>query len=392
MRIALVHSAYSRTLPSGENFVVSAQAELLNTLGHEVLLIQAETDELSLKLLYKLRSMIRVAFGIGHSPFSNLSKFNPDVVLIHNLYPNFGSSWIRKLKKKQKNVIILSIVHNFRYICASGNLLRNGKHCNKCITDGPVNSLIYRCYRNSFFYTIPWFIAKVLQVSKRNILDTVDAMVFLSAATVAEFVKAYPQKIRYDVLPNFVPNNKVDYIGGDLASKNGKWVVVGRLSVEKGIAKLIENWPDELQLDIFGNGPELPRIQKLIKAKPNITLEGKVSASDLEKLLPQYLGAIHCSLWIEIAPLTVLEFKRAGLPIIYTGNNFTPFSTDVPIIGIKLEKYESRYLIKACENILQNYREASDQSRKAYLQHYSGEAWISKFESLIRDLQSHKEL
>jgi len=392
MRIALVHSAYSRTLPSGENFVVSAQAELLNTLGHEVLLIQAETDELSLKLLYKPRSMIRVAFGIGHSPFSNLSKFNPDVVLIHNLYPNFGSSWIRKLKKKQKNVMVLSVVHNFRYICASGNLLRNGKHCDKCITDGPVHSLIYRCYRNSFFYTVPWFISKVLQVSKRNILDTVDAMVFLSAATAAEFKKLYPEATRYHTLPNFVPVNKVDYTGGDLSSKNGKWVVVGRLSVEKGIAKLVENWPNELKLDIFGDGPELPRIQELIKANPNITLKGRVSGSDLEKFLPQYLGAIHCSLWIEIAPLTVLEFKRAGLPIIYTGNNFTPFSEDIPIVGTKLEKYNSRYLIKACENILQNYREASDKSHKAYLEYYSDEAWISRFESLLRDVRSHKGL
>jgi glycosyltransferase involved in cell wall biosynthesis len=182
-------------------------------------------------------------------------------------------------------------------------------------------------------------------------------------------------------------NNDIN-IGGNPASKNGKWVAVGRLSVEKGILKLVEKWPNELELDIFGDGPELPKIQELIKTKPNITLKGTIPGSELEQLLPRYLGAIHCSLWIEIAPLTVLEFKRAGLPIIYTGNNFTPFAMDIPIVGVKLEKYEPRYLIEACENILQNYRKASDKSHQAYLEYYSEEAWILRFESLIREVQS----
>ena len=388
MRIALVHSAYSRDLPSGENFVVKAQADLLHTRGHEVLLIQAETDELSSKLLYKLRSLIRVSFGIGNSPFFNLSKFNPDVVLVHNLYPNFGSSWIRRLKKTHKSVKVLSVVHNFRYLCASGNLLRNGNQCKKCITGSPINSLIYRCYRNSFFYTVPWFVSKLLQVSKRNILNTVDALVFLSAATVNQFSKVLNQDTKYFVLPNFVPMNRDLEIEVTPTSKNGKWVVVARLSVEKGVAKLVQNWPRELELDIFGDGPELPRIQELIKAKPNITLKGRALGSELEQLLPQYLGAIHCSIWIEIAPLTVLEFHRAGLPVIYTGNNFTPFSADISIEGIVLEKYESHYLSKACENILQNYLEVSVKSHQAYLDFYSEDAWILRFDSLIRDVQS----
>ena len=388
MRIALVHSAYSRTLPSGENFVVKAQAELLHKVGHEVLLIQAETDELSLNHFYKLRSMIRVSFGIGQSPFSKLSKFNPDIVLVHNLHPNFGSSWIRRLKKKNKQVKVLSVIHNFRYICASGNLLRNGNHCEKCVTGSPVNSLIFRCYRDSFFYTIPWFISKLLNVSKRNIIDAADALTFLSAASEEQFIKKFDLEKKYFVLPNFVPMNKNIEIEGNPASKNGKWVVVARLSVEKGVANLVQKWPNELQLDIFGDGPELPRIQELIREKPNITLKGKVLASDLEQILPRYLGAIHCSVWIEIAPLTVLEFMRAGLPVIYTGQNFTPFSRDIPIAGVKLHKYDSRCLIETCENILQNYREASDVSRQVYLESYSEESWILRFDSLLKDLLS----
>jgi len=389
MKIALVHSAYSRTLPSGENFVVESQADALRSHGHEVLLLKAETDELSLKPFYKIRSMIRVSLGIGKSPYYNLLTFNPDIVLIHNLFPNYGSSWIRRLKKTKKNTKVLIIIHNFRHLCASGNLLRNGNHCEKCIVGSPINSLIHRCYRNSFLYTVPWYISQLFHVSKRNIFDTVDGVVLLSKATVPYFSKQFAQNTNFFTLPNFVPMNSQLDLEFSPTLKNGKWVAVGRLSVEKGILKLVKKWPSELQLDIFGDGPELPRIQEFIKEKSNITLKGLVLGSELEQLLPKYLGAIHSSLWIEIAPLTVLEFHRAGLPIIYTGNNFTPFEDEIAIEGVHLEKYESDYLLKACESVLQNYREASINSHRTYLNFYSENAWVLRFESLLRKIDLH---
>jgi len=388
MRLALVHSAYSRTLPSGENSVVEAQAKLLRTRGHEVLLIQAETDELFLKPLYMIRSMIQVTFGVGKSPFTDLSKFNPDFILVHNLFPNFGSTWIKKLKKTHKHVKILVVIHNFRYICASGNLLRNGIHCEKCVAGSPINALIYRCYRNSFFYTVPWFVSRMLRVSKRNILDNSDAIIALSAATVNQLKKIKNSKLNFLLLPNFVSSNTTFDSDASATTKNGKWVVVARLSTEKGIAKLVERWPSELKLDIFGDGPEFSRIQELIKALPNITLKGLISSTDIEQILPTYLGAIHCSLWIEIAPLTVLEYHRAGLPVIYTGMNFIPFESDIELVGVQLETYDTPHLKQACTIILQNYRDASIKSHQAYLLNYSEDAWMLRFENLLRKVQS----
>jgi glycosyltransferase involved in cell wall biosynthesis len=225
-----------------------------------------------------------------------------------------------------------------------------------------------------------------LQVSKRNIIDTSDSLIFLSVEAEQIFRRKFGSKEKNFTLPNFVPMNKNIEIEGNPASKNGKWVVVARLSTEKGVLKLVQNWPNELHLDIFGDGPELPRIQELIRAKPNITLKGKVLGSDLEQILPRYLGAIHSSIWIEIAPLTVLEFMRAGLPMIYTSQNFTPFERDIPIAGIELRKYDSRSLIEACEHVLQNYRALSDLSHQAYLEFYSEESWILRFDSVIKDL------
>jgi len=228
----------------------------------------------------------------------------------------------------------------------------------------------------------------MLRVSKRNIFDNVDASIVLSAATVNQLEKIKNFKFNYLLLPNFVSSDKTFDSDASATTKNGKWVVVARLSVEKGITRLVERWPSELKLDIFGDGPEFSRIQELIKAQPNITLKGLISSTDLEQILPRYLGAIHCSIWLEMAPLTVLEYHRAGLPVIYTGMNFTPFLDEIESVGVRLETYDTLHLKQACTIILQNYRDASIKSHQAYLLYYSEDAWMLRFENLLRKVQS----
>jgi hypothetical protein len=46
VRIAMVHSFYSSSQPSGENTVVLNEVDALRRAGHEVALFAAHTDEL----------------------------------------------------------------------------------------------------------------------------------------------------------------------------------------------------------------------------------------------------------------------------------------------------------------------------------------------------------
>lgn len=388
VKIAYVHSAYTRNLPSGENSVVEAQCDALRAEGHDVIALVAETDELSSRPLYKLKSFTRVALGLGKSPTKIIKDFNPEFVIIHNLFPNFGSHWIKKLKKFDKNLRICVFIHNFRMICASGDLLRNGKHCDKCLKSNPINSLFFRCYRGSFFYTFPLYLSQILGVSKRNILDKVDCIFFLSHVTRNEFRKVIDFKSETRILPNFVPESVEVNFNTRKKIDNGKWVVVARLTVEKGVAKLVSNWPSELSLDIFGMGPELGKIQELIKDKPNIVLKGLGSPIELGKILPNYFAAVHPSICIEVAPLTVLEFHRAGLPILYTGNNFSPFENEVPIAGLVLDRYDSTSICEAAKVISQNYNDYSQSSRSSYLNYYSQKSWLLKFQSALEQIQN----
>ena len=109
MRIALVHSFYSSQRPSGENQVVVQQAELLQAAGHEVCVIGRSTDEERTKPLFTLRTAVRLVTGVDKAITREIESFDPDVVHIHNLFPNIGFRWISELSPPK----VISL-HNFR--------------------------------------------------------------------------------------------------------------------------------------------------------------------------------------------------------------------------------------------------------------------------------------
>jgi hypothetical protein len=86
VRIAMVHSFYSSSQPSGENTVVLNEVDALRRAGHEVALFAAHTDELEGEVFYKLRSGLRVATGYGRNPLKAIKDFSPDVVHVHNIH------------------------------------------------------------------------------------------------------------------------------------------------------------------------------------------------------------------------------------------------------------------------------------------------------------------
>src|SRR5207248_9522615 len=141
-RIALVHSYYSSRQPSGENVVVDAQAAALAEAGHEVRVVARRTDEEERRALHSVRAAWTVATGVGADPTDELRDFRPDVVPVHNLFPNFGTSWLGRWDGP-----VVATLHNFRPMCAAGTLYRNGEVCTACPDGEPMAAAKHACYR-----------------------------------------------------------------------------------------------------------------------------------------------------------------------------------------------------------------------------------------------------
>lgn len=309
MRVAVVHSFYTATVPSGENRVVLDQVEALRRAGHDVLLVSRHTDDLSNGRLYPMASSWRAATGLGADPLTALRHFKPDVVQVHNLFPNFGTSWVQEWSGP-----VLLTIHNYRAVCANGMLFRNGKQCTECIDHSNWRAITHGCYRESRLATIP--VAIGLDRRGRDLLGRVSLVVTTSAYS-DELIRRYANPVVTRVIPNFGYGEAEE--PGSSTSRSG-WVAMGRLSPEKGFVRLVEQWPTDVHLTVIGEGSQSALVDRYSR-NAQVNMLGTLPIDELRRLLPEFYGLVLPSLWPEVAPQVVVEAMRVGLPVVaYEGN------------------------------------------------------------------------
>ncbi len=150
-RVLVVHNRYRSELPSGENQAVDGQIALLRSAGLDVETYFRSSDEIAaFSRAKRLELAIRPTFSredvaaIG----GVIGRFRPDVVHLHNVYPLISPAVIARAKSSDCRVV--QTVHNFRHICASGSLFRDGATCTDCLGKSlPWPAVLHGCYRGS---------------------------------------------------------------------------------------------------------------------------------------------------------------------------------------------------------------------------------------------------
>jgi glycosyltransferase involved in cell wall biosynthesis len=307
MRIAVIHSFYRSAVSSGENNTVLAQVEALKEAGHEVRLFAQYTD-LNQKTnpLYPLKAGFDVATGNGYDPTKELLEFGPDVVRVHNLFPNFSTKWLSSWQGP-----VMATLHNFRPVCVNGVLFRDGKVCTLCPDGKPLSGIKYGCYRESRLASIPLTIQNAKGLGANPLLSRADKIIVLSKRSFDAYARFGLDPARMVVIPNFVKGFKTNF---PPLPKNNRWVVAARLSPEKGVRELVEQWPDGYHLDIYGDGEERKAIAAM--NKPNVLLKGMIPHKELARLLPSYAGMVFPSLVWENVPGAVLMAFDSGIPVV----------------------------------------------------------------------------
>lgn len=310
-RVALVHSFYSSLQPSGENTVVLDQAEALRVAGHEVTIVAAHTDALQAEPGYTLRAAIRVTTGHGRSPLAELERLAPDVVHVHNLFPNFGTSWLERWPGA-----LVATVHNYRPACAAGTLFRDGRMCTACPDGERWAGLRHSCYRSARRATFPLAWAGRRGPAAHPVLRRANRLVVLSEYSRAFYLRFGLPTEKFALVPNFVDAARAVRSRDALEEPGAgsRWVFAGRLSEEKGIIPLLEHWPASERLDVIGSGPlewacreALPKGGRILGALPREQLLGR---------LPHYTGLIFPSVCPEMAPVIYQEAMAAGVPVL----------------------------------------------------------------------------
>lgn len=302
LRIAVVHSYYSSRQPSGENVVVDLQIEALRRAGHAVEVIARRTDDLESRT-YPVTAALRVASGRGASPRGGIEAFGPDIVHVHNLFPNFGRRWALR-----PGPPIVATLHNYRPMCPAGTLFRDGASCTLCPDDADArHAVVHSCYKDSKLAT--WPVARSTRFAEDPLLTAASRIFTLNDDMRERYAAIGVPADKLVTVPNFVPDP-----GPGGAHDGGYWLYVGRLSPEKGILQLLKQWPEELRLKVAGSGPLEAEVGAT--AGTSVELLGQVTGDRVRDLLAGAKGLVFPSLWPEGLPTVYLEALAAGTPVL----------------------------------------------------------------------------
>lgn len=374
MKVAFVHSFYDSRNPSGENVVVRAQIRALRTAGHEVLLVAQHTDERSHRRAYPVQAAVTTATGVGPDPSAELAAFAPDVVHVHNLFPNFGTRWLSRWRGP-----VVATLHNFRPMCAAASLSRDGEVCTRCPDGDPWASVRYACYRDSRIATLPLAWRNRRGAPHDALVARSDALVVISPRARTVYQDAGVPGDRISVVANFVdPAPRVPPAATD------RWLFVGRLSPEKGLVELLEAWPHPERLDVIGDGPSMAAAVGI--APPGVVFHGTLPHDEVRRRMPGYTGLLFPSVWFEAGPTQVyVEAMAAGVPALAIQGNGTSDDISAHHLGVVVAREPTEHDIAGGLDHIRRHRgELSVRCLASFADRFSEHEWLEEILGVYR--------
>ena len=315
MKILQVHNFYQT--PGGEDSVVRAEKELLESKGHSIIPYYRHNDEIkNYDFTEKIKFFRDTVYSKG--AFSRLGeladKEKPDVAHIHNVFPLISPSAYYTLRSRK--IPIVQTVHNYRFLCPNGFFYTKGAICRRCARGNTLHCLFNRCYKDSFLLSGLYAMVFLVHRRRNSFLKNVDIFIVLNNFTMELLVgNGFPPD-RIKVVGNFLPvdNTTSCYEKEDYA------VFMGRLSSEKGIMTLLEAFlkTGPIKLKIAGTGILEKRIREYIKEKgmEQVEMMGFVSGNEKRELLRKAKASIIPSEWYENFPMSAVESLSVGTPVI----------------------------------------------------------------------------
>jgi len=322
MKVLLVHNFYQSSSPSGEDVVFNAERQLLESKsGLEVSTYERRNDEIIDysffgKALLPLKTIL--ARKVYREIKGILEKEKPEIAHFHNIFYLISPSAYDACKDSR--VPVVQTLHNYRFFCVNGLLMRDNGVCEDCVGKLPWRGALRGCYRNSRFYSASVAFMESFHKFVGTLNNKVDAYIALTEFSKKKFIECGLPSGKIFVKPNFLQNPpEPDY------SNDGYAIFLGRLSPEKGVLKLIDSLKniqspnlESFMLKIIGDGPLQKHVEDKVKAEKirSIELTGRKSFNECMELLRGAQFMVMPSICYESFPMTIIEAFACGKPVI----------------------------------------------------------------------------
>lgn len=287
-----------------------------------------------------------------------LEKERPDIVHFHNIYHQLTPAIIKVARDFGCKTVLTA--HDYKIVCPSYSMLRDGKVCDSCITGTVFNAFRYRCQDGSASKSLLLSLEATWQYIAKN-YQTLDVIVSPS-----EFLRGVIKRTLSDSRIDVIVNGIDDSLPvGDITDK-GYLLFVGRLSREKGAESLLrahQQMASKIPLKIVGHGP---LYNQLIEQYPNAEFLGYVQQGEgLDHLIKHARAVIVPSECYENCSMSVLEAMSFARPVIGARIGGIPEQIRDGVDGVLFEPGNVEELASVLDDFAQSPEKAYLMGRNA---------------------------
>jgi glycosyltransferase involved in cell wall biosynthesis len=392
--IMVVHNRYQQR--AGEDAEVDAEIGNLTDHGHEVQRFIVDNDSirgagpaakvrLAIETVWSRRAARQLADAVRTD--------RPAVVHIHNTLPLLSPAIYGALDRS--GAAIVQSIHNYRPVCPSANLFRDGRDCTDCVGRRFAwPGIVHACYRESRAGSA--VVAAMLAAARvtRAWEGAVDRFIAPSRTVADTLAGPAVPRDRIVVKPNFVGG---DPQPGAFGERDDTYVYAGRLAPEKGIRTIPAAWAQlggiGAMCRIAGSGPLQDEIDAAAVKEPRLVALG---ALDRRALFDELRGAralIFPSIWREPFGLTIVEAFASGTPVIAARFGAPADLVENGVTGLFFRPGDADDLAERIHWASGNPGEMAEMGRRAraeYELRYTAEANYGALIDVYRQAQAHR--
>lgn len=342
--LSVLHINKFHYLRGGSELVYFQTAELLKSHGHRSFFfsmhhpenIECETANYFLPnidlnrqngAINQIKTAGRILYSLKAKKLlaKLLDNYHTDIAHLHNIHHQISPSILHILKKRKIPVVMT--LHDYKMVCASYNMIANGKLCEACSSGRYYNAALKHCVKNSLVKSALSAFEMYLHHNIMDIYNNVDIFIAPSMFLKNKLAEmGFKKKIVYisNVIDAADIRNKITETKQDLSGDS--IVYFGRLSEEKGLWTLIEaaklfsnrSRGSKLKFKIIGDGALRKQLEDKVKAESidNVRFYGYLSGEALYSEIRNSLAVVLPSEWYENNPISVLEAFALEKPVI----------------------------------------------------------------------------
>ncbi len=312
-KVLVVHNFYQQS--GGEDVVFAAEKALLRAHGHEVVEYCEDNHRIDGMNRLALAATTIWSRKARRGLESILQEEKPDIAHFHNTFPLISPAAYYACR--EAGVPVVQTLHNYRLLCAGGNLSRDSRVCEDCLGRSfGWPGIVHGCYRGSRLESAGAATMVAMHRAMGTWTELVDVYIALTEFSRQKFIAGGLPAEKIVVKPNFVDIDPGPRPGpGDYA------LYLGRLSPEKGASHLVRAWSQlkqEIPLFVVGDGPLRAQMEKEIgdRGLRGVKLLGRVDRGVALDWLKGARFLVAPSECFEAFPLAVVEAFACGTPVI----------------------------------------------------------------------------